>query len=39
MSINKNWDSILWYKEIKSILEEIRKQCIQVEIIDEEEFK
>ena len=39
MSINKNWDNILWYKEIKSILEEIRKSFIRIEIIDEEEFK
>ena len=39
MSINKNWDNILWYKEIKSILEEIRKKFIIAEIIDEEDFK
>ena len=39
MSINKNWDYIPWYKEIKSILEEIRSKNIEIEIIDENELK
>ena len=39
MSINKNWDTIPWFKEIKSILEATRKERILNEIIDEEEFE
>jgi len=39
MSINKNWDTIPWFKEIKSILDELRKRFEDCEIFDEEEFE
>ena len=39
MSIQKNWDTIPWFKDIKEILEKIRRRNIMNEIIDEEEFE
>jgi HEPN domain-containing protein len=39
MSINKNWDTIPWFKEIKSILDELRKRFENYEVFDEEEFE
>ena len=39
MSINKNWDNILWFKEIKDILQEIRDNTFRKEIIDEEDYE
>jgi len=39
MSINKNWDSIPWFKEIKFILDELRQRFIDCEIFEEEEFE
>lgn len=39
MSINKNWDTIPWFKEIKAILDELPKRFEDCEIFDEEEFE
>jgi uncharacterized cysteine cluster protein YcgN (CxxCxxCC family) len=39
MSINKNWDTIPWFKEIKSILDELRKRFEECEIIEDEDFE
>ena len=39
MSINKNWDSIPWFREIKTILEELRARTVEMEAFKEKEFK
>ena len=39
MSINKNWDSIPWFKEIKSILDELRQRFIDCEIYEDEDLE
>ena len=39
MSINKNWDTITWFKEIKQILEEIREIVKRNEEIDKQIFE
>ena len=39
ISINKNWDTIPWFRNIKAILEEIREKINQIEERDKQNFE